>query len=291
VAESFSERDRQPGGVVSVFQNDVASWEALAKTDPLWAVLSSDEFHGDALTPEAEDRFWRSGEEHVAHVIAVIRNEIDPGFSPGVALDFGCGVGRNLVPLAQRCRHAIGLDASPTMVARTAERLAAVGVDNASAIVIDRTIDPTAVSAHGPVDFVHSVLVFQHIVASEGFALFDQLLGVLDPGGFGFVQFHGHNPGGEVERLVRAGRLRYGWFNSLALKSRIPLFSDLVMLYEYDMVELLRHLSSHRIADLVVERTDAGPGGYDVRLYFAKYGGTEAEFEAAGRSMCVRVRP
>jgi hypothetical protein len=141
------------------------------------------------------------------------------------------------------------------------------------------------------VDFVHSVLVFQHIVASEGFALFDQLLQILAPGGFGFAQFHCHNPGGELERLARALRLRHGWLNSLALKSRVRLFSELVMLYEYDMVELLRHLSTHRIADVVVERTDAGPGGYDVRLYFAKYGGTEAQFSAAGRSMNVRVRP
>jgi SAM-dependent methyltransferase len=277
--------------LVSVFQNDVESWENLAKTDPLWAVLSSDEFHEDALTAEAEDRFWRSGDEHVAHVIAVIRNEIDKDFSPGVSLDFGCGVGRNLIPLAEQSKHAIGIDASPTMVKRAIDRLAKVGVENATALVTDRRIDPKAVTEWGRVDFIHSVLVFQHIVASEGFALFDQLLEILAPGGFGFIQFHGHNPGGEFERVVRALRVRHGWFNSLALKSRIRLFSDLVMLYEYDMVELLGRLSAHRIADVVVERTDAGPGGYEVRLYFAKYGGTEAEFSAAGRSMNLRVRP
>jgi SAM-dependent methyltransferase len=276
---------------VSVFQSDVESWETLAKTDPLWAVLSSDEFHDHGLTAEAEDRFWRSGAEHVDHVISVIRNEIDKEFAPQVALDFGCGVGRNLIPLAERCRHAVGVDASRTMVERAIERAARCGVDNVGAMVIDRRIDPDAVAQWGSVDFVHSVLVFQHIVATEGFALFAQLLELLAPGGFGFVQFHGRNPGGELERLVRALRVRYRWFNSLALKSRMPLFSDLVMLYEYDVLELLRHLSAHRVADVVVERTDAGPGGYDIRLYFAKYAGTEADFRAAGRSMRVRVRP
>ena len=30
--------------MVSVFENDVGSWEELARSDPLWAVLSSDEY-------------------------------------------------------------------------------------------------------------------------------------------------------------------------------------------------------------------------------------------------------
>lgn len=277
---------------MSVFEDDVRSWEQLARTDPLWAVLSSDEFRDEALTPEAEDRFWRSGEEHVAHVISVIRNEIEPAFEPGVSLDFGCGVGRNLVPLAGRSGHAVGIDASATMVKRSEARAKACGAGNVHTLVIDRAIDADAVARWGPVDFVHSVLVFQHIVASEGFALFDQLLKVLVPGGHGFVQFHCHDPGGELVRAVRELRLRHRWFNSLVVRSRLRPFTDsLVMLYEYDVLDLLRHLAAHRIADVVLERIDAGPGGYDVRLYFAKFAGSDDEFNVAGRSMKLRVRP
>jgi SAM-dependent methyltransferase len=278
--------------LVSVFDNDVRSWEQLARTDPLWAVLSSDEFRDGALTPEAEDRFWRSGEEHVAHVISVIRNEIDPAFEPGVSLDFGCGVGRNLIPLAERSRHAIGMDASATMVKRSDARARECGVGNAHAIAIDRTIEGQPIAQWGPVDFVHSVLVFQHIVASAGLALFDQLLGVLAPGGHGFVQFHCHDPGSDLVRAVRELRIRHRWFNSLVVRSRLRPFTDsLVMLYEYDLLDLLGHLSAQRIATVVLERTEAGPGGYDVRLYFAKFAGTEAEFAASGRPMQLRVRP
>jgi|SRR5579872_2661096 len=275
---------------MEVFDHDVQSWESLAKRDPLWAVLSSDEYRASSLTPEAEDRFWQSGEEHVAHVFAIIRNEIAPAFAPRVALDFGCGVGRALVPLARRCDDVIGLDASPTMVERARQHLAGCGVTNAEAQRVDRTIDSAIIGRHG-VDFVHSVLVFQHIVATEGLDLFDQLLALLEPGGLGFVQFQCKNPGGELERAIRALRLRHGWFNALCLKSRIPLFRDLVMLYEYDMTDLLRLLADHRVAEVVVERTDAGPGGYAVRLYFAKHPGSEEEYQAAGRSMKVRMRP
>jgi SAM-dependent methyltransferase len=275
---------------VEVFDHDVQSWESLAQRDPLWAVLSSDEYRSSSLTPEAEDRFWQSGEEHVDHVFAIIRNEIAPAFAPRVALDFGCGVGRALVPLARRCDHAIGLDASPTMVARARQHLGACGVTNAEVRGVHRRID-AAVLGRRRVDFVHSVLVFQHIVATEGLALFDQLLALLEPGGLGFVQFQCKNPGGELERAIRALRLRHGWFNALCLKSRIPLFRDLVMLYEYDMTDLLRLLAHHRVGEVVVERTDAGPGGYAARLYFAKHPGSEEEFDAAGRSMKVRMRP
>jgi hypothetical protein len=63
------------------------------------------------------------------------------------------------------------------------------------------------------------------------------------------------------------------------------------MLYEYDVLDLLAHLAGHRIDDVVLERADAGPGGYDVRLYFAKFSGSDEEFAALGRPMKVRVRP
>ncbi|HXR54995.1 MAG TPA: class I SAM-dependent methyltransferase [Acidimicrobiales bacterium] len=272
------------------FESDVESWESLARSDPLWAVLSSEEFRG-SVGGEAKARFWDSGEEHVDHVLSILRHELRPGFEPGVALDFGCGVGRNLVPLARRSGWAVGLDASATMVDRARARMAECGVKNAEALVVGRRIDPEAAGELGPVDFVHSVLVFQHIVATEGFALFDQLLDLLCPGGLGFCQFHCKNPGGETQRVLRGLRLRHDWFNTFALKSRVPLFRDLVMLYEYDMAELLFHLAAHRVDDVVVERTTAGPGGYDARLYFAKFSGSAEEFEVAGRAMKVRMRP
>lgn len=280
-----------PGARPDPFELDARSWEVLAITDPLWAVLSADEYHRDALSPASEERFWRSGEEHVAHVMAVLRNELGRDVSPGLAVDFGCGVGRTLVPLARRSARAIGLDISPTMVERCRERLARCAVANAETFVVGRRLPPELTATRGPVDFVHSVLVFQHIVPSEGLALFDQLLDLLAPGGLGFVQFQGRIPGGELARTARELRRRSRWFNALAVRGWLPLFKDLVMLYEYDMDDLLRHLSDGCISEVVLERTPEGADGYGIRLYFAKFAGTEAQFAAAGRPMTVRMRP
>jgi SAM-dependent methyltransferase len=277
--------------LASAFEEDAGSWETLARSDPLWAVLSADEYRHDRLTPASEERFWSSGEEHVEHVLAILRHEIDPTFTPNVSLDFGCGVGRNLVPLARRSHRTIGLDVSPTMVERCRARLVECEATNAEVLVVGRRIDPGLAASIGPVDFVHSVLVFQHIVAAEGLALFEQLLDLLVPGGLGFVQFQGKNPGGELSRAIRELRFRHRWFNTLVLRSRIPQLNDLVMLYEYDMLDLLGRLAGHRISNVVVERTEEGVDGYGIRLYFAKFAGTDAEFGQAGRPMTVRVRP
>ncbi len=277
--------------MLNVFEDDADSWEQLAQTDAFWAVLSADEYHHDELNAETEARFWASGDQHVEHVLAILRHEIDPTFTPGVVVDFGCGVGRTLVPLARLARHAVGLDISPTMVQRCRDRLNTCEVTNAEALVVGRRIEPELLARSGPVDFVHSVLVFQHVVPSEGLLLFDQLLELLAPGGFGFVQFWGRNPGGELSRALGELRRRHRWFNALAVRSRVPLFKDVVMLYEYDMVDLLGHLAAHRIANVVVERTEEGADGYGIRLYFAKSAATEPEFAEAGRPMTVRVRP
>ena len=78
---------------MSVFDRDVGSWEHLARTDPLWAVLSTDEFRDGSLTPEAEARFWASGDQHVDHVLAVVRAELDPDFVRGSRSTSGAGSG------------------------------------------------------------------------------------------------------------------------------------------------------------------------------------------------------
>jgi hypothetical protein len=39
------------------------AWEALAQTDPLFAVLTDPRYCRERLTPEAENEFWSSGEQ------------------------------------------------------------------------------------------------------------------------------------------------------------------------------------------------------------------------------------
>jgi SAM-dependent methyltransferase len=87
-------------------------WEDQAKADPLWAILSDDSKRGRQWHL---DRFLATGERQVR---ASLERVADCGVSMrmGMAVDFGCGIGRLTQPLARRFEHTIGVDIAPTML-------------------------------------------------------------------------------------------------------------------------------------------------------------------------------
>jgi SAM-dependent methyltransferase len=151
------------------------AWEALAQTDPLFAVLTDPRYCRERLTPEAENEFWSSGEQYVHNLGELFRTRLDRVLAPERSLDFGCGVGRLLIPIARRSRAACGVDASPTMLRRAREACDREGVSN------------VALAASPPdgerFDFINSALVFQHIPVRVGLPLLARLLAALSPGG------------------------------------------------------------------------------------------------------------
>ena len=75
-------------------------WTTIAETDPYWGVLSVEDFRGEELSDGARQTFFDSGKAFVENTFAFIRRHIDAGFAPARSLDFGCGVGRLLIPIA-----------------------------------------------------------------------------------------------------------------------------------------------------------------------------------------------
>ena len=71
-------------------------WDALARLDPLWAILSRPDRRGGGWSLDA---FFATGDDEVESVLA--RREAQPDRF-GVALDFGCGVGRLARALSTR---------------------------------------------------------------------------------------------------------------------------------------------------------------------------------------------
>ena len=88
-------------------------WEQIGRTKPYHGVLANPQF----LNPGPEDLrdFFTSGERDIRRVLASLRKAFGP-FEPKSALDFGCGVGRLLIPLARECGHAFGVDVSEPML-------------------------------------------------------------------------------------------------------------------------------------------------------------------------------
>jgi SAM-dependent methyltransferase len=166
-----------------LINNSDKDWERFGRTDPYFAVLTAPEFHGQLQGAERA-KFFESGEDHIDRVLSIIRERLDRSFAPQTALDFGCGVGRLLLPLARRCRAVTGIDVSPSMLAEARRNCDAAGATNVALLQSDDAL--SAVS--GSFDFVHSYIVLQHIPVERGEALVRKLAAKLAPGGVGMFQ-------------------------------------------------------------------------------------------------------
>lgn len=158
-------------------------WERYGALDPYYGVLSEPGFHHARLDTSAQERFFESGRRHVAETLAAIESAVGAGLECSVALDYGCGVGRLTLPLAERCERVYGVDVSPSML-REAERNAErMGLHNVEWVPAGRLEE-----LGGAYDLVQSFLVFQHIPVREGERIFAALVRGLRPGGVGSIQ-------------------------------------------------------------------------------------------------------
>jgi trans-aconitate methyltransferase len=158
-------------------------WERYGALDPYYGVLSEPAFHHSRLDEAARERFFQTGHRHIAESLATIESLWGSGFECQAALDFGCGVGRLTLPLAERCEHVYGVDVSPSMLDEAARNAGRMGLTNIEWAPAERLEELS-----GAYDLVHSFFVFQHIPVREGERIFAALVGGLRPGGVGSIQ-------------------------------------------------------------------------------------------------------
>ena len=87
-------------------------WDALGKSDPLWANLTNDDKRGGKWDA---DEFFLTGEQEIEEVMDFV-GSLSVTFEHGRALDFGCGVGRLTQALAARFDEVWGVDIAPSMI-------------------------------------------------------------------------------------------------------------------------------------------------------------------------------
>jgi SAM-dependent methyltransferase len=171
-------------------------WESIARTDPYWGVFTDERYRKANLTDEAKARFFATGEGLVTGWLKVLANRFNCPQQVDTALEFGCGVGRLLLPLARRSRRAIGVDVSPTMLQHCAENARDAGLDNVELVGDLASLDPNRAA----LDLVLSFVVFQHIPTDAGMGYLDALLSLLRPGGWGFVHLTYANDIGHIPK-------------------------------------------------------------------------------------------
>ena len=160
-------------------------WDAQARADPLWAVLSDPQRLGRRWDLHG---FMATGEAHVSGALA--RYAALGGTFPDRhrALDFGCGVGRLAQALADRFDSVLGLDISPTMV-EVAGRLNRHG-----SRVRYQLNGSTRLAgiASGSVTLVFCHITLQHVPSDLARAYLVEFLRVVEPGGGVIVQVPSH---------------------------------------------------------------------------------------------------
>ena len=162
-----------------------SEWERWGKIDPYFGVITHDKFRARNLTREAKIEFFESGRQHTRHVLEVCRRYFDQGFSPRKILDFGCGVGRLVVPFAEMAEHVVGLDVSEAMLEEACRNCNEYSVSNVS--LFKSSADDLS-SLEGRFDLIHSFIVFQHVPVERGTRIFANLLNHLEDGGVCAVQ-------------------------------------------------------------------------------------------------------
>jgi ubiquinone/menaquinone biosynthesis C-methylase UbiE len=191
-----------------------AAWEDWGRVDPFWAVLTAaDARHGRWDV----DRFFETGLEAagwaLAHSEAFGRPE-----RHGVALDFGCGLGRLTRALAPHFERTYGLDIAFTMIER-ARRLDAERGPSGADFVVHNGTDLSEYGS-GSVDFILSLLVLQHLPSREAIVGYlREFVRVLSPGGIAVVHLPSAVPAISQGPRMRRQQAR-DWLRTVGVSPR-----------------------------------------------------------------------
>jgi SAM-dependent methyltransferase len=131
---------------------------------------------------KTRDGVFDTGYKKIARLAEAIEAHTGSSLESRRALDFGCGVGRLALPLAERCEYVYGLDASPSALSEADHNARRMNVSNVEWVKAERLAQLS-----GDYDLVLSVMVFQHIPVREGERIFATLLRGLRPGGVGAI--------------------------------------------------------------------------------------------------------
>lgn len=248
--------------------NTDIEWEKWGKKDPYFAVLTDKKFRNSNLTDDVKSEFFASGKSHINQVLEVCRTRLNRDFSPKRALDFGCGTGRLVIPLAEIVDRVVGLDVSNSMLKEAQKNCEDYSLTNVSLLKSDDELSVL----DGHFDFIHSYIVLQHIPVARGRHIFMNLLNHLEEAGIGVIHFtyantiysknYGVPPRGrwQMFKILKQLIRRTFFFKHLEPEMQMNL---------YNVNELFFLMQTTGISDFYVEFKDDS-GDLGIILYFMK---------------------
>lgn len=135
-------------------------WEAIARENPLFAVMSVPDFLNegpDGFSEASLEAFFRKGEDIFETHVRPCLARLEAGAERPFLVEYGCGMGRILKAVLASGYDCAGIDISPTMLKHCRNFLG----DRVPLYQLDA--DNRCGIPDGAADIVYSYAVFQHI--------------------------------------------------------------------------------------------------------------------------------
>lgn len=171
--------------VTESFVNLSKIFNDLGQKDPYYSVLSDTKYMTKNLTDETISQFYESGRNNVALMVDTI-NQSGLQIGTGEALDFGCGVGRVTLSLADRFDAVTGCDISESNLAVASKAAEERGVSNVR--FVKNEVNLVQQLGGDRFDLIYSVIVLQHMIPPLMRLYIGQFFRLLKTGGIAFFQ-------------------------------------------------------------------------------------------------------
>lgn len=179
-----------PAERAAMLARTAAFWERIGAEAPHWSVLTQDKYRPERIAATRAE-FYATGENDRALVRALLaRQGLTPADLPRL-VEFGCGVGRATLALAQDFRAVVGCDVSARHLALAREAAAAAG--RADIGWVQASV--ARPMPQGPCDLWYSRLVLQHNPPPVIAWLLETAFRSLAPGGVAIFQVPTYHAG------------------------------------------------------------------------------------------------
>ncbi len=154
------ELDLPPAELDRMWAHTTEVWANYGETDPYWSVLTDPKWHAKNMDrAEKLAAFYETGEASIERLEAWLRrNQVELG-ADAVCAEYGCGVGRGTLWLAQRFKRVIAFDISEPHLRAAETYLAGRGVHNVEFVLMK---DKSDLSRLQDFDLLFSEIVLQH---------------------------------------------------------------------------------------------------------------------------------
>ncbi|MEJ7615628.1 MAG: class I SAM-dependent methyltransferase, partial [Pyrinomonadaceae bacterium] len=163
-------------------------WSRLGAEAPYWSVLSGCSKTADIALADKRE-FYRSGEDEILLLRDFFRyaGRVVPS---GVCVDWGCGLGRVTIHLTSLFQQVIGVDISGPHLDLAREYISSLDSQVGQKILLYHVLENQNALAklQGKVDFVHSILVLQHVPPPLMITTLTTFARLLKKGGYAFFQ-------------------------------------------------------------------------------------------------------